>query len=92
MTKRGSQYLRTDIFRAAFIASNYDPVFKAFYEKKKSEGKHHLTCIRAVARKLCYTIRAILSKTSPYEIQSISWLFIVGLFKKIFIFADEFAH
>ena len=72
MTKRGSPYLRTAIFRAAFIASNSDPVFKAFYEKKKSEGKHHLTCIGAVARKLCYTIHAILSKNSPYEIQSIS--------------------
>lgn len=72
MTKRGSPYLRTALFRAAFIASYSDPVFKAFYEKKKSEGKHHLTCIGAVARKLCYTIHAILSKNSPYEIQSIS--------------------
>ena len=70
MTKRGSPYLRIAIFRAAFIASNSDPVFKAFYEKKKSEGKHHLTCIGAVACKLCYTIHAILSKNSPYEILS----------------------
>ena len=68
MTKRGSPYLRTALFRAALVASNIDPVFKAFYQKKRSEGKHHLTCIGAVARKLCYTVHAILSKDSPYEI------------------------
>ena len=69
MSKRGSPYLRTAIFSAALVASNCDPVFKAFYLKKLSEGKHHLTCVGAVARKLCYTIHAILSKNCPYEIQ-----------------------
>ena len=72
MTKRGSPYLRTALFRAALVASNTDPVFQAFYQKKRSEGKHHLTCIGAVARKLCYTVHAILSKNCPYEIQSTS--------------------
>ena len=70
MTKRGSPYLRTALFRAALVASNTDPVFKAFYQKKRAEGKHHLTCIGAVARKLCYTIHAILFKNCVYEIQS----------------------
>jgi len=70
MTKRGSPFLRTALFRAAPVASNIDPVFKAFYQKKRAEGKHHLTCIGAVARKLCYTIHAILSKNCVYEIQS----------------------
>ena len=69
MSKRGSPYLRTAIFSAAQVASNHDPVFKAFYQKKLSEGKHHLTCVGAVARKLCYTIHAILTKNCPYEIQ-----------------------
>lgn len=72
MTKRGSPYLRTALFRAALVATNIDPVFKAFYQKKRAEGKHHLTCIGAVARKLCYTIHAILSKNCAYEIQSTS--------------------
>ena len=72
MTKRGSPYLRTALFRAALVASNTDPVFQAFYQKKRSEGKHHLTCVGAVARKLCYTVHAILSKNCPYKIQSIT--------------------
>lgn len=65
MTKRGFPYLR-----ATLVVSNIDPVFKAFYQKKRSQSKHHLTCVGAVARKLCYTVHAILSKNSPYEIQS----------------------
>lgn len=74
MTKRGSPYLRTALFRAALVASNTNPVFQVFYQKKhqkkRAEGKHHLTCIGAVARKLCYTVHTILSKNCSYEIQS----------------------
>ena len=68
ITKRGSPYLRTALFRAALVVSNHDPVFRAFYQKKRAEGKHHLTCIGAVARKLCYTVHAILSKNCNYQL------------------------
>ncbi|MGI6156542.1 MAG: IS110 family transposase [Enterococcus lemanii] len=69
MSKRGSPYLRKALFQAAIIASRCDPVFKAFYDKKRAEGKHHLTAIGAVSRKLCYIIHAILIKNEPYEIR-----------------------
>lgn len=69
MSKRGSPYLRKALFQAAIVASRSDPVLKAFYEKKRSEGKHHLTAIGAVSRKLCYIIHAILTKNEPYEIR-----------------------
>ena len=69
MSKRGSPYLRKALFSAAFVASTFDPTFKAFYQKKRSEGKHHLVAVCAVARKLCYTIHAILKNNVPYEVQ-----------------------
>lgn len=69
MSKRGSPYLRKALFNAALVASNCDPVFKAFYKKKRSEGKHHLTAVGAVARKLCYTIYAILKNNCPYKVR-----------------------
>lgn len=69
MSKRGSPYLRKALFNAALVASNCDPVFKAFYQKKRSEGKHHLTALGAVSRKLCYTIHAILKNNCTYEIK-----------------------
>lgn len=66
MSKRGSPYLRKALFQAALVAAFHDPVFSAFYQKKRSEGKHHLTAVGAVARKLCNTIFAVLKYNTPY--------------------------
>ena len=68
MSKRGSPYLRKALFQAALVASNTDPVLKAFYQKKRAEGKHHKTCIGAVARKMCNIIYAVLKNNKPYEV------------------------
>lgn len=69
LSKRGSPYLRKALYMAAQRAEFCDPVFHAYYEKKRNEGKHHLVATNAVARKLCHTIYAILKKDIPYEIQ-----------------------
>ena len=66
MSKRGSPYLRKAIFQAALIASFHDPVLSVYYHKKKAEGKHHLTCVGAVARKMCNIIYAVLKNNQPY--------------------------
>ena len=68
MSKRGSPYLRKALFQAALVASNSDPVLKAYYQKKRVEGKHHKTCIGAVARKMCNIIYAVLKNDKPYEV------------------------
>ena len=68
MSKRGSPYLRKSLFQAALVASNSDPVLKAYYQKKRDEGKHHKTCIGAVARKLCNIIYAVLKNDKPYQV------------------------
>ena len=66
MSKRGSPYLRKAIFQAALIASFHDPVLSVYYQKKKAEGKHHLTCVGAVARKMCNIIYTVLKNNQPY--------------------------
>ena len=68
MSKRGSPYLRKALFQAALVASNSDPVLKAYYQKKRAEGKHHKTCIGAVARKLCNIIYSVLKNDKPYQV------------------------
>jgi transposase len=68
-SKRGSPYLRRAIWMSAVVAARFDPVFKAFYEKKRSEGKAYGTAIGAVARKLTYTIFAVLKANRPYEVR-----------------------
>lgn len=70
MSKRGSPYLRRALFQSALRAEFCDPVFSAYYRKKITEGKHHLVATNAVARKLCHTIFAVLTKNEPYQVQS----------------------
>lgn len=70
MSKRGSPYLRRALFQSALRAEFCDLVFSAYYRKKITEGKHHLVATNAVARKLCHTIFAVLTKNEPYQVQS----------------------
>lgn len=56
MSKRGSSYLRQALFLAAFLICQNDETFRTYYEKKKSEGKHHYVALTHVARKLTRVI------------------------------------
>lgn len=69
LSKRGSPYLRKALYQAALRAEFCDPVFHAYYEKKRGEGKHHLVATNAVARKLCHTIFAVLKNNTPYQLK-----------------------
>jgi transposase len=66
ISKRGSPHLRRAIWLAANVAAHHDPVLSAFYQKKRSEGKHHNTALGAVARKLTLIIYAVLRDNKPY--------------------------
>jgi transposase len=66
MSKRGSPHLRRAIWLAANVAAFHDPVLSAFYQKKRSEGKHHYTAVGAVARKLTFILYAVLRDNKPY--------------------------
>ena len=60
ISKRGSPYLRLAIWLAANKAAFCDPILSDYYQSLKSHGKHHLTAVGAVARKLCNIIFVIL--------------------------------
>jgi len=70
MSKRGSPYLRRAIWLAATVAYRFDPTLAAFYQKKRAEGKTHMTAVGAVARKLTYVAFAILRDNKPYSTPS----------------------
>jgi len=72
MTKRGSPHLRRALFLAANIARMHDPELRAFYEKKRSEGKRHSAATCAVARKLTLRIFSVLKRKSPYTVKEIT--------------------
>ncbi len=67
ISKRGSPYLRRAIWLAAQRAAFCDPVLSDYYQSLRARGKHHLTAIGGVARKLCNIIFVILKENRPYE-------------------------
>lgn len=66
LTKRGSPYLRHALFVSASIAQRYDEQLKAYYVKKRDEGKQYKEATIAVARKLLYRVYAVLKRQTPY--------------------------
>ena len=67
ITKHGSPYLRRSLWLAANRARQYDPRLKAFYDKKRREGKPHRVAVTAVARKLCHVVFAVMRDGEPYD-------------------------
>lgn len=67
MTKRGNPTLRHSIYLASFVASRHDPDLKAYYEKKRSEGKSHTHAVCTVARKMCERIYSTVVHDRLYE-------------------------
>jgi transposase len=70
ISKRGSSILRFAIYHVAQAAVKFDPVFKAYYLKKKSEGKRHRVIIGHVTKKILRVIRSILKNNSTYSINT----------------------
>ncbi len=69
MVKRGSKYLRWALLEAARLIAMRDPTFKIYYEKKKSEGKHHYVAQSHVAKKLIRVIHHLLTNNIKFQPQ-----------------------
>ncbi len=67
MSKRGSPYLRRAIWMAGAIAVQYDPMFKAYYEKKAAEGLRYMNIIGHVSKKMTAVIFAVMRDNKVYE-------------------------
>jgi transposase len=60
------KHLKTLIFNGANSAAMYDPQLKKYYNKKRAEGKKHLTVINAIACKITARAFATIRRNTPY--------------------------
>ena len=65
-SQRGNHRLKNAMFLAAF-ASLRDPASKAFYDRKRTEGKRHNAALICLARRRCDVILAMLRTSQPYQ-------------------------
>ena len=67
MDKRGSRYLRYALFISAQYVSMWCPVFKDYYQKKRTEGKHYFVALSHVAKKLIRIIYHLLKTGESFQ-------------------------
>jgi transposase len=65
-SRRGNHRLKNAMFLAAF-ASLRAPDSKAFYDRKRAEGKRHNATVICLARRRCNVILAMLATQTPYR-------------------------
>jgi transposase len=65
-SRRGNHRLKNAMFLAAF-ASLRAPESKAFYDRKRSEGKKHNAAVICLARRRCNVILAMITTRQPYN-------------------------
>ena len=70
MSKRGSPYLRHALWQAASMAIRYDDELRAYYDRKRQEGKPHGTALGAVCHKLITRVYIVLKENRPYEVRT----------------------
>ena len=63
----GNHRLKNAMFIAAFVATQHDPDARAYYQRKRSEGKRHNAAVICVARRRCNIILAMLKTQTPYH-------------------------
>jgi transposase len=63
----GDRDLKRVFYQAAFCALQRDPTSRAYYDRKRREGKTHHQAVIALARRRVNVLHAILRTRTPYQ-------------------------
>lgn len=63
----GNKALKRVFYQSAFCALQKDPTSRAFYDRKRAEGKRHHQALIALARRRINVLHAILRTRQPYR-------------------------
>jgi transposase len=64
--RRGHRALKAALYRSAF-ASLKDPASRAYYQRKRDQGKHHVAAVTCLARRRVDVLYAMLRDRTPYR-------------------------
>lgn len=68
ITKKGSKYLRTTLYRVIMPVIRHNPTFKDYYHLKRSQGKGHLCALGHCVRKLLRIIYYLETNNLTFDI------------------------
>lgn len=67
ITKKGSKNLRKVLYQIALPVIKYNPIFRDYYNLKRSQGKTHLCALGHVLRKLLRVIHQLISSNVLFD-------------------------
>ena len=67
ITKKGSKYLRTTLYRVIIPVIRHNPAFNNYYHLKRNQGKGHLCALGHCVRKLHRIIYHLLSTDQKFD-------------------------
>ncbi len=67
ISKCGNRYLRSALYMPAVVASQHDPIIKAFYQRLIQQGKKPLQALVAIMRRLLHGIIGMLKTESDFD-------------------------
>lgn len=65
--RAGNKRLKNALFRSAWIASCHDSVSKAYYDRKRAEGKRHNAAVMCLARRRLNVLYAMVKTGTLYQ-------------------------
>lgn len=65
--RRGDRDLKRILYQSAFCAFSIHPDSRAYYDRKRREGKHHVQAVIALARQRSNVLWAMLTHDKPYD-------------------------
>lgn len=65
--RAGDKALKRVFYQSAFIAVGCDPTSKAYYARKRAQGKNHQQAVLALARRRINVLHAMLRNRQPYD-------------------------
>lgn len=66
-SKKGNQSVKTVLSMAALRCIQEKGAYKEYYDRKMSQGKHHLVVLNAIRNKILHTVMACLKKNTMYN-------------------------
>jgi transposase len=67
----GDRALKRIFYQSAFCALQRDPASRAYYNRKRRQGKTHHQAVIALARRRVNVLHAILRRRQPYQLQPV---------------------
>src|SRR3954451_10852225 len=67
--RSGNKHLKRAMFLSAFAALRSDPVSRAYYNRKRAEGKRHNAALICLARRRTDVLYAMIKNQLPYQVR-----------------------